>query len=53
MYIEVLAGGTATGLAPQGSNTTTGAGDSAGFMGSIQGRPAVAYKLQLGNLQSS
>ena len=31
-----VAGGTATGLAPQGTNTTTGAGDSAGFMGSIR-----------------
>ena len=31
-----VAGGTATGLAPQGSNTTTGAGDSAGFFGSVR-----------------
>ena len=31
-----VAGGTATGLAPQGSNTTTGASDSAGFFGSVR-----------------
>ena len=39
IFVDVyrsVAGGTATGLAPQGSNTTTGAGDSAGFMGSIR-----------------
>ena len=31
-----VAGGTATGLAPQGSNTTTGASNSAGFFGSVR-----------------
>ena len=39
LFVDVyrsVAGGTATGLAPQGSNTTTGASDSAGFMGSIR-----------------